>query len=96
MGETQEATEATFSKDLFQAILIEFSDKKVIGGFSMTDPHEKGLGWWVQNNSGNYGNKLTPRHASFIAAILVAEGYCKAQMLGRNVFLTFSKFAIEP
>lgn len=88
MGEEQDATEATFTKDLFHAIRTEFCGKTVIGGFSMTNPPPQGLGYWIQHNSGKYGYKLTPRHGSFIAAILVAEGYCTAR-INRGVSLEF-------
>ena len=91
----EEGTKATFSASLFKAILNEFSGKTIVGGFSMTNPPRDGFGWWIQNNSGNYGNKLTPRHASFIAAILVAEGYCTSQK-GRGVILKFPKIEKQP
>ena len=93
--EMGKGTKATFSASLFEAMLNEFSGKTIVGGFSMTDPPTGGLGWWVQNNSGKYGNKLTPRHASFIAAILVAKGYCTSRQ-SHGILLTFPKIDKHP
>jgi hypothetical protein len=78
------------SAKFFQAILTQFRGITVPGGFSMTDPTPGGLGEWVQNNSTRLNPvNLTPRHASFIAAILVAEGYITTSLKGNAVYLHF-------
>jgi hypothetical protein len=79
-------TIATFPAQLFTDLLNYFSGlQDVIGGFNMTDPPSGGVGEWVANNH----RPLTPRHASFIAAILVGEGYCTHFHNGTAVMLRF-------
>jgi hypothetical protein len=80
----------TFSVAAFQSLLSTFQGKKVAGGFSMTRPTPSGLGQWIQTTHG----PLTPRHGSFIAAILVAEGYCTVSYRSNAVWLTFPQ--IDP
>lgn len=78
------------SAAFFQAILGQPKGKTVRGGFSATNPTKKGLGEWVRDNSGELnGRKLTPRHASFIAAILVHEGFATSCLDGNAVVLHF-------
>ncbi len=79
------------SSQFFREILQHFNGKTVPGGFSMTDPTPDGLGQWVEENSKRLnGIKLTPRHASFIAAILVYEGLITNSLDGNAVYLHFS------
>jgi hypothetical protein len=74
----------------FDAILGHFAGQEVPGGFSMTNPHPHGLGAWVEDNSRQLnGHKLTPRHASFIAAVLQHEGYISSHLDGSSVALVF-------
>ena len=78
------------SPEFFKAILGHFNDKTVAGGFSMTDPTPGGFGQWVEANSKEInGVSLSPRHASFIAAILVHEGFITSTLKGNAVFLHF-------
>ena len=78
------------SPEFFRAILHQFNGKTIPGGFSMTDPTPGGLGQWVAENSGRLnGVNLTPRHCSFIAAILVHEGLIVHSSKGNAVFLDF-------
>lgn len=78
------------SPAFFKAILQQFANRTVPGGFSMTDPTPGGLGEWVEKNSKTLnGIGLTPRHASFIAAILVHEGLIKSSLRGNGVYLHF-------
>jgi hypothetical protein len=74
----------------YKAILREFSGKSIYGGFSMTDPILGGLGEWIEKNSKRYSCQLSPRHGSFIAAILVHEGYIRSSLQGTKVVLHFS------
>jgi hypothetical protein len=80
------------SADFFQAILAKFDGLSVPGGFSMTNPKPGGLGEWVAKNSSRLNPvQLTPRHASFIAAILDHEGYISSSLDGNAVILHFKK-----
>jgi len=72
--------------------LENFKGKTIRGGFSMTSPTPDGFGEWIQENSQRYGRKLTPRHGSFIAAILVNEGYIRSSLDRTAVVLHFSVF----
>lgn len=75
---------------LFKEILMEFRGRTIPGGFSMTDPTPGGLGEWVANHAEPLiGTRLTPRHASFIAAILVHEGKIRSSLKGNAVMLHF-------
>lgn len=78
------------SREFFEAIIEEFQGRIIPGGFNMTDPTPGGLGEWVLKNSPQLNKiKLTPRHASFIAAILDHEGRIKNSMKGNAVILHF-------
>jgi hypothetical protein len=82
--------DAVISPALFQAILNRFRGQIVAGGFSMTNPTPGGLGEWVRDHSRDINLvSLTPRHASFIAAILVHEGYITHRLKGNAVYLEF-------
>ena len=79
------------SPEFFKAILGHFGSETVAGGFSMTDPTPGGFGQWVEANSKEInGVSLSPRHASFIAAILVHEGFITSNLKGNAVFLHFT------
>lgn len=96
-GSLKEGTKLFFSgkpfisSELYHAALSSFSGRTIKGGFSMTDPPHGGFGEWVDENSSKYGRKLTPRHGSFIAAIMVSEGYIKGSLKGNSVILHFPK-----
>jgi len=78
------------SASFFQDILQRFKGITILGGFSMTDPTSGGFGEWIQNNCAKLNSvSLTPRHASFIAAILVNEGYITSSLKGNAVYLHF-------
>jgi hypothetical protein len=78
------------SSEFFQAILNEFRGRTIKGGYSMTDPISGGLGEWIQNNSTRLNPvSLTPRHGSFISAILVHEGLITSNLVRNRVYLNF-------
>lgn len=78
------------SANFFQAILKEFRGMTIPGGFNMTSPTSAGLGEWIQNNSSKLNPvRLSPKHASFIAAVLVNEGYITSSLKGNAVYLHF-------
>ncbi len=76
--------------EFFAAILSKFAGQTIPGGFSMVNPTPGGLGIWMQQNSLHMNAvRLTPRHGSFIAAILVHEGYITSNLQGNAVMLHF-------
>ena len=78
------------SADFFRAIFHNFAGSSLPGGFDMTDPIPGGLGEWIQLNSPHLNEvSLTPRHGSFIAAILVHEGYITSSLEGNKIMLYF-------
>lgn len=81
---------AAVSATFFAAIRQNFAGAIVAGGFSMTDPHPNGFGFWVQQNSALNSQMLTPRHASFIAAIMKNEGWLTSSFDGNAVILHFT------
>lgn len=78
------------SAEFLNAILHEFQGQTIPGGFNMTIPTPGGLGIWVKNNSKCMNPKrLSPKHASFIAAILVNEGYITSSFDRTAIILHF-------
>jgi hypothetical protein len=78
--------EATF----FTAAQDAFRGRDVKGGFKEDDPPRGGFGEWVRSNSRRIdGRSLTPRHASFIAAILCHEAGVISWLDGTSVWLRF-------
>jgi hypothetical protein len=78
-------TRMSFQSELFKKLIAHFAGKEIPGGFNMTDPTSGGIGEWVAQHY----RSLTPRHASFVAAVLVAEGYCSHFYQGNGVVLKF-------
>lgn len=86
----EKAPKVSLTADFFQAIITEFRGRSIRGGFNMDDPPPDGFGKWVQDNSARLNNQsLTPRHASFIAAILRHEKYLNCRLEGNAVILDF-------
>jgi hypothetical protein len=76
----------------FAAALRHFAGQKVYGGFKEDDPLSGGFGHWVQNESSRLNSrKLTPRHGSFVAAILCSEAGVESSLDGNAVVLKFPK-----
>jgi hypothetical protein len=85
-----ERAEKHISSDFLHAILKCFKGTTVRGGFSTTNPTSDGLGIWVEYYSAQLNTeKLYPRHASHIAAILVHEGYATSSLEGNAIVLNF-------
>lgn len=77
--------------DFFMAIINHFKGKEILGGFSMTNPPPDGFGQWVKSNSKRLNRKgLTPRHGSFIAAVLRDMGFLQCRLAGSAVILKFN------
>jgi len=75
--------------EFYAAALKHFAGRTIRGGFSETKPTPGGFGEWIQENSRKYGHTLTPRHGSFIAAILVHERYIHSSLQGNAILLNF-------
>jgi hypothetical protein len=76
----------------FEAALQHFAGREVKGGFKEDDPSSGGFGEWVQSTSAKSNSrKLTPRHASFMAAILCHEAGVESWLDGNAVWLRFPK-----
>lgn len=74
----------------FNASLSHFAGQTVYGGFKQDDPPSGGFGEWVRNESPRLNSrKLTPRHGSFMAAILCDEAGVKWSLEGNAVVLHF-------
>jgi hypothetical protein len=74
----------------FAEALKHFAGQAVYGGFKEDDPPSGGFGEWVQNESPRLNSKkLTPRHGSFIAAILCREAGVIPKLDGNAVVLLF-------
>jgi hypothetical protein len=75
---------------VFIEALKHFAGKTVYGGFKEDDPPSGGFGEWLQNESPELNSrKLTPRHGSFVAAILCAEAGVRSSLDGNAVVLHF-------
>ena len=80
----------SLTREFIQTIITEFRGRSIRGGFKMDDPPPDGFGKWVQDNSARLNSQsLTPRHASFIAAILRHDGYLNCRLEGNAVILDF-------
>ena len=75
---------------VFTGALKHFAGKSVRGGFKQDAPPSGGFGEWLQNESPKLNSrKLTPRHGSFVAAILCAEAGVTSSLDGNAVVLDF-------
>lgn len=68
------------------AVIDHFRGQIVRGGFSMTDPIPGGVGEFLQQQ----GRGLTPKHASFLCAVLQNEGLVHCALDGNAVVVTFN------
>jgi len=83
-------TSFSVSEEFFKLITKTFSGRAVMGGFSMTNPTPHGFGQWVRDHSEAHNcQTLSPRHASFIAAILQNEGNLKSERVNNAIRLVF-------
>lgn len=77
--------------EFLQAIINEFRGRTILGGFTMDNPPVNSFGEWIENNSALLnGRRLTPRHASFIAAILRDERYLNCRLDRNAIILEFN------
>jgi hypothetical protein len=82
------------SSGLFAGIVNAFAGRTIPGGFSQSNPTPGGLGEWVARYSRLLNETtLTPRHASYVAAVLVGEGYASGARQGNAIYLTFPRDA---
>jgi hypothetical protein len=74
----------------FTAALSHFAGRTVKGGFSEDNPIKDGFGEWVRDASSRLNSRtLSPRHGSFMAAILCSEAGVKSTLDGNPVVLQF-------
>jgi hypothetical protein len=74
----------------FLQALQDFSGRRIQGGFKMDDPPPGGFGEWVQRESvRSNSRRLTPRHGSFMAAILCSEARVEHWLEGASIVLRF-------
>lgn len=87
-GVTIEFDNGDFSidADVMQNVRNHFRGRSVRGGFSMTEPTPGGVGEYLAG----LGGSLTPRHASFLCAILRNEGFVTCDLDGNAVVMTFN------
>ena len=74
------------NSEILNAVLLRFRGQTVRGGFSMTDPTSGGVGEFLAAQDTN----LTPRHASFVCAVLQNENYAQCSLDGNAVVITFN------
>ncbi len=78
------------SPGFFKAIFNQFDSETIAGGFSMTDPTPGSLGQWIVKNSKQLNSvSLTPRYASFKAAVLVHEKFITSSLKRNAIYLHF-------
>lgn len=81
-----ETGDFSISANVIQNVLDHFRGQTVRGGFSMTDPPSGGVGEYLAS----LGGSLTPRHASFLCAVLCHENLADCGLDGNAVVITFN------
>lgn len=71
---------------IIQQVISNFRGQSIMGGFSMTNPKPGGLGEFLSS----LGHNLTPRHASFLCAVLQHLGYVQCSLEGNAVIVQFN------
>jgi hypothetical protein len=75
---------------VFAEALRHFAGRRVYGGFREDDPPKGGFGEWLQAESPRLNSRrLTPRHGSFVAAVLCSEAGVRSSLDGNAVVLQF-------
>lgn len=80
-----ETGDFTINAEIIQNVIDHFRGQQVRGGFSMTEPTPGGVGEYLAS----LDNSLTPRHASFLCAVLRHEGFVDCSLDGNAVVVTF-------
>jgi hypothetical protein len=81
-----ESGDFEINSETFNSILLQFRGRTVFGGFSMTSPTPGGVGEFLAQQAPS----LTPRHASFVCAVLQNENYAQCSLEGNAVVVTFN------
>jgi len=85
-----DGVEKFISSEFLHAILRTFQGTTLRCGFGMAGSSPDDFGIWVEYYSEQMNpEKLYPRHAAHIAAILVHEGYITCRVQGNTVVLQF-------
>ncbi len=78
------------SAEFFKAILHKFRGETIRGGFSAKISSSGELGLWIKDHSESLNQtRLSQRHASFIASILVHEGFITSSFDRSAIILHF-------
>ncbi|QXZ12099.1 hypothetical protein KVQ82_18665 [Pseudomonas sp. AO-1] len=80
-----ESGEVTISSAVINAITLNFHGQRVRGGFDMTNAPPHSVGSFLESN----WPALTPRHASFLCAVLDHEGVARCHLVGNAVWVDF-------
>ena len=74
----------------FLEALYHFSGRTVYGGFREDAAPRDSFGKWIEQSSPRFNSrKLTPRHGSFMAAILCNESGVRHSRKGNKIVLSF-------
>ncbi|MEQ1622080.1 MAG: hypothetical protein ABL919_11780 [Methylococcales bacterium] len=87
-----ESGDFTINAEIIQNVREHFQNQRVPGGFSMDNPTPGGVGEYLAG----LGNALTPRHGSFLCAVLRHEGLVSCELAGNAIMVTFNAVAIAP
>lgn len=72
--------------NVIASVVNHFRGRTVRGGFSMTSPPPGSVGEFLQQQ----GHGLTPRHATFLCAVLQHEGLVNCTLDGNAVVVAFN------
>jgi len=88
----QQSGKPKIDAGFFQAALDYFSGKTVDGGFREDAAPQSSFGEWIEQASPRLNSrKLTPRHGSFMAAILCNEAGVQHSLKGNKIVLSFPR-----
>lgn len=76
----------SIDRNFLNLILITFRGKKILAGFSETNPTPNGFGEWIRDNSKHNSELLTPRHAVINQEIFPIPPKCFSPSV-RNDFM---------
>ena len=86
----QQSGNPPIDAQVFAEALKHFAGRTVYGGFKEDEPAAGGFGEWLQKESPRLNSRpLSPRHGSFVAAILCAKAGVQNSLDGNAVVLHF-------
>lgn len=81
----EHATPHQIPASVFRAVLERFQGQTVPAGVTANNPTPGGIGEFI----GGLGLGQTPRHGSFLCAILCHEGLATSTLRGNAIYITF-------